>query len=78
MELNVLSIENMLPEGRTLEFKESLFSFKPILKTLVAFANTAERTLRTDLLRMKEKGIIKMVGKGPSSQWELIITTNSV
>lgn len=31
----------MLPEGRTLEFKRDLSSMKPILKTLIAFANTA-------------------------------------
>ena len=29
------------PEGKTLEFKRDLSSLKPILKTLVAFANTA-------------------------------------
>lgn len=29
------------PEGRTLEFKRDLSSLKPILKTIVAFANTA-------------------------------------
>ena len=28
-------------EGKTLEFKRDLSSFKPIMKTLVAFANTA-------------------------------------
>ena len=43
----MLSIEEMLrlPEGRTLEFKENLTSYKPILKTLIAFANTAGGTL---------------------------------
>jgi ATP-dependent DNA helicase RecG len=30
-----------LPEGKTLEFKRDLSSMKPILKTLIAFANTA-------------------------------------
>ena len=30
-----------LPEGKTLEFKRDLSSLKPILKTLIAFANTA-------------------------------------
>ena len=30
-----------LPEGKTIEFKRDLSSMKPILKTLVAFANTA-------------------------------------
>jgi predicted HTH transcriptional regulator len=29
------------PEGKTLEFKRDLSSSKPLLKTLVAFANTA-------------------------------------
>jgi len=33
------------PEGKTLEFKRNLSSPKPILKTLVAFANTAGGTL---------------------------------
>ncbi len=28
-------------EGKTLEFKRDISSLKPILKTLVAFANTA-------------------------------------
>lgn len=40
-----------LPEGKTLEFKQDLSSLKPILKTLVAFANTAGGILiigRTD------------------------------
>src|SRR5215475_6933085 len=30
-----------MPEGKTLEFKRDLSSIKPILKTLIAFANTA-------------------------------------
>ncbi len=34
-----------LPEGKTLEFKRDLSSMKSILKTLVAFANTAGGTL---------------------------------
>ncbi len=33
------------PEGKTLEFKRDLTSLKPILKTLVAFANTAGGTI---------------------------------
>nr|MBC8359862.1 putative DNA binding domain-containing protein [Candidatus Desulfatibia profunda] len=33
------------PEGKTLEFKRDLSSIKPILKTLIAFANTASGTL---------------------------------
>ncbi len=32
-------------EGKTLEFKRDLSSFKPIMRTLVAFANTAGGTL---------------------------------
>jgi ATP-dependent DNA helicase RecG len=34
-----------LPEGKTIEFKRDLSSLKPIMKTLVAFANTAGGTL---------------------------------
>ncbi len=34
-----------LPEGKTIEFKRDLSSMRPILKTLVAFANTAGGTL---------------------------------
>lgn len=34
-----------LPEGKTLEFKQDLSSMKPILKTLIAFANAAGGTL---------------------------------
>lgn len=34
-----------LPEGKTLEFKRDLSSMKPIMKTLVAFANTAGGTV---------------------------------
>lgn len=42
-----MNLENILslPESRTLEFKRDLSSLKPILKTLVAFANTAGGTL---------------------------------
>ena len=29
------------PEGKTIEFKRDLSSLKPILKTIIAFANTA-------------------------------------
>ncbi len=38
-----MDIEKLLtlPEGKTLEFKENLNSIKPILKTLIAFSNTA-------------------------------------
>lgn len=38
-----MNISEMLirPEGKTLEFKRDISSLKPILKTLVAFANTA-------------------------------------
>ena len=32
-------------EGKTLEFKRDLSSFKPIMRTLIAFANTAGGTL---------------------------------
>ncbi|MBI3920915.1 MAG: putative DNA binding domain-containing protein [Armatimonadetes bacterium] len=42
-----MNIPNLLnsPEGKTLEFKRDLSSLKPILKTFVAFANTAGGTL---------------------------------
>ena len=33
------------PEGKTLEFKRDLSSIRPVLKALVAFANTAGGTL---------------------------------
>ncbi|MFH1897226.1 MAG: ATP-binding protein [Candidatus Desantisbacteria bacterium] len=38
-----MNISEMLarPEGKTLEFKRDISSLKPILRTLVAFANTA-------------------------------------
>jgi ATP-dependent DNA helicase RecG len=43
----MLNIEALLrqPEGKTLEFKRDLSSLTPLLKTLVAFANTAGGTL---------------------------------
>jgi len=43
----MMDIQTILasPEGKTLEFKRDLSSSKPILKTLVAFANTAGGTL---------------------------------
>jgi predicted HTH transcriptional regulator len=42
------TIEQLLnaPEGKTLEFKRDLSSKRNILKTLVAFANTAGGCLR--------------------------------
>lgn len=40
-----LKVMVSLPEGKTLEFKRDLSSMKPILKTLIAFANTAGGTL---------------------------------
>ena len=48
-----MNIDDLLasPEGKTLEFKRNLSSPKPVLRTLVAFANTAGGTLvvgRTD------------------------------
>jgi len=42
--MNITSLLTSL-EGRTLEFKRDLSSTRPILKTLVAFANTAGGTL---------------------------------
>jgi len=44
MSVNIMDLINR-PEGKTLEFKRDLSSMKPILKTLVAFANTAGGTL---------------------------------
>lgn len=43
----MVDLQNILtlPEGKTLEFKRDLSSLKPILKTLVAFVNTAGGTL---------------------------------
>jgi ATP-dependent DNA helicase RecG len=40
-------IENLLkqPENKTLEFKLDLSSIKPIIKTIIAFANTAGGTI---------------------------------
>ena len=35
----------LLPESKTLEFKRDLSSSDPILKTVIAFANTAGGTL---------------------------------
>lgn len=44
-----------LPEGKTVEFKRDLSSMKPILKTLIAFANTAGGTL---LIGRDDHGVI--------------------
>ncbi len=43
----MVNLEELLitPEGKALEFKRALSSLKPILKSLVAFANTAGGTL---------------------------------
>ena len=42
-----MDIEDLLtqPESKTLEFKRDLSSLEPILKTIIAFANTAGGTL---------------------------------
>lgn len=44
---NAMNLTELLtqPEGKTLEFKRDLSSLRPILKSLVAFANTAGGTL---------------------------------
>ena len=47
------------PEGKTLEFKRDLSSLKPILKTLVAFANTAGGTI---IIGRSDDGKITGVG----------------
>ena len=39
------------PEGKTLEFKRDLSSLRPVLRTLVAFANTADGVLVVGCLR---------------------------
>ena len=47
------------PEGKTLEFKRDASSLKPILKTLVAFANTAGGTL---VIGREDNGSVVGVG----------------
>ena len=44
---NLVEIADIIKgkEGKTLEFKRDLSSFKPIMRTLIAFANTAGGTL---------------------------------
>jgi ATP-dependent DNA helicase RecG len=41
------NIQNLIqqPESKTLEFKRDLSSLRPIIKTIIAFANTAGGTL---------------------------------
>jgi len=56
-------IVKLLHEGDTLTTKE-------IHKRLKS--SISERTLRKDLLSLKEKGMIKTLGRGPSTQWKLI------
>jgi ATP-dependent DNA helicase RecG len=53
-----------LPEGKTLEFKRDLSSIKPILKTLIAFANTAGGTLIIGVDDCKEIVGIKDIFEG--------------
>ncbi|HDJ38807.1 MAG TPA: ATP-binding protein [Methanosarcinales archaeon] len=53
------------PEGKTLEFKRDLSSLKPILKTLVAFANTAGGTI---IIGRSDGG--KIIGVGDILQEE--------
>ncbi|MEI7708320.1 MAG: ATP-binding protein, partial [Chlorobium sp.] len=51
-----MKIEKLLiqPEGKTLEFKQDISSPKNILKTLIAFANTAGGIVKwTPLCRQK-------------------------
>lgn len=66
----MINIREMLslPEGRTLEFKQDLSSFKPILKTLVAFANTAGGTL---IIGRCDDGTIRGVQNVLSSEEKL-------
>ncbi len=46
-EISMIDVQKILslPEGKTLEFKRDLSSMEPILKTLIAFTNTAGGTL---------------------------------
>lgn len=55
-----MNIEQLLlqPESKTLEFKQDLSSLVPILKTIVAFANTAGGTL---VIGLSSKGELKGV-----------------
>ena len=48
-----------LHEGKTLEFKRDLSSPKPVLRTLVAFANTAGGTL---IIGKADDGVVIGVG----------------
>jgi hypothetical protein len=58
MEMTAMNISEKLaqPESKTLEFKRDLSSLKPILKTLVAFANTAG-------------GLLVLPGTGMAGTW---------
>ena len=66
----MFNIEDMLtlPEGRTLEFKENLTSSKPILRTLIAFANTAGGTL---IIGCKDDGMLLGVDNVLASEEKL-------
>ena len=44
-DMNITKDNLRQPEGKTLEYKRDLSSIKPILKTLVAFANTSGGTV---------------------------------
>ncbi len=73
----MIDIQNILnlPEGRSLEFKRDLSSLKPILKTIVAFANTAGgiliigrdddgRTLGVDDIAKAEEKLANAISDG--------------
>ena len=53
----MIDVQSMLsqPEGKTIEFKQDATSLKPILKTLIAFANTSGGTL---IIAKKDDGEI--------------------
>ena len=55
-------------EGRTLEFKRDLSSLPPILRTLVAFANTAGGTL---VVGRDDDGVIRGVGNAKAEEERL-------
>ncbi|RLB92362.1 MAG: hypothetical protein DRH50_09805, partial [Deltaproteobacteria bacterium] len=59
-------------EGKTLEFKRDFSSLKPILKTLVAFANTAGSTLdfRSGVSKIRNRVIARVFRElGLMEEW---------